>query len=98
MDHVGLFGKVALHLQIVTGEQLQQAVEIHGRYGNTKRMGEIMLEMGWITEAQIEEILEFQNQYEAQLVRINDTRASPQRLHSPGGRWQRSSWRRSRCP
>ena len=66
-DHGGLFGRIAVHLKFITPDQLSLAIEIHGRYGNTKRLGDILLEQGWIDQAQVEQVLAVQRKHEEKL-------------------------------
>ncbi len=66
-EHGGLFGRIALHLKLITQDQLRQAVEVHGRYGNTKRVGDILVELGSMEQAQVKQVLDFQRQHEEKL-------------------------------
>ncbi|MBW1810413.1 MAG: type IV pilus twitching motility protein PilT [Deltaproteobacteria bacterium] len=62
--HCGLFGRIAVHLKFITPDQLNKAVEDSGRYGNTKRIGDILFELGWIDQEQVKQIVAFQRKYE----------------------------------
>lgn len=62
--HGGLFGRIALHLKFVTQEQLSQAVEIYGRQGGQVRLGDLLLQMGFMDQRQVDQTLNFQREYE----------------------------------
>ena len=64
--HGGLFGRIAVHLKIITSDQLNKAVEESGRYGNTKRIGDILLELGWMDQEQVVQVLAYQRKHEEQ--------------------------------
>jgi twitching motility protein PilT len=82
-DHGGLFGRIAVHLKFITPDQLRLAIEIHGRYGNTKRLGDILVEQGWIDQAKVEQVLTVQRTHEAKLRAKEST--TPTAAAAPGG-------------
>jgi hypothetical protein len=51
------FGSIALSLQIVTREQLDEALLLQHRSREDKRLGEILVEIGAMTNADVEKIL-----------------------------------------
>jgi hypothetical protein len=61
-DRYKFFGEVALEKRFVTAEQLYQALthqarlRVEGRM--EKQLGQILLEMGYITEEQVNEVLD----------------------------------------
>jgi hypothetical protein len=65
------FGVLALREQFITFDDLEAALSRQAEPGNTKKIGEIMLEMGLMTEEHIDRVLEMQNasaEHQAQLV------------------------------
>ena len=57
-----LLGRIAVHYKIVTPQQLAQAVKVAGRFGNEKKLGEILLELGFIKQDQLDWLLKSQQQ------------------------------------
>src|SRR5438552_3246164 len=57
-----LIGRIAIHYKLVTEAQLMEAVRSQGRFGNDKRIGEILLELGFISHEQLEWLLQAQAQ------------------------------------
>jgi twitching motility protein PilT len=62
----GLLGRIAVHYQIVTQEQLAEAIRAQGRIGNQKKLGEILLELGFINQKQLDWLLAAQQKLQAQ--------------------------------
>jgi twitching motility protein PilT len=81
--HEGLFGRIALHLKLISASQLRTAVEVHGRPGNKMRMGDILVHLGWLSAAEVEKVLVFQKKWEAQLE--TKAQAAPTASAAPGG-------------
>src|SRR5581483_7718168 len=60
---VPLLGRIALHYKMITAEQLQQALERQARTSDPKKkLGEALLEMGLITQEQLDWLLNAQAQ------------------------------------
>ncbi|MGQ9591317.1 MAG: hypothetical protein ACUVYA_13610 [Planctomycetota bacterium] len=61
-DRYKLFGEVALEKRFVTAEQLYQALTLQARAKvegkPEKLLGQVLLELGYLTEAQIRDILD----------------------------------------
>jgi len=79
----GLLGQLALREQMVTRPQLEQALRLHGQFGNTKRLGDILLELRFIQPAQLERLLGLQRAYEEQL--RGYVASAPVAASAPGG-------------
>jgi twitching motility protein PilT len=58
-----LFGRIALHYKLVTREQLVEASQVQAREGNTRRLGEILVDRGVLNPRQVEQILAVQRDY-----------------------------------
>src|SRR5262245_31648673 len=54
---IPLLGRIAVHLKFITVEQLAEATRLQGQAGNEKRLGEILVERGMRTAAQLEKVL-----------------------------------------
>jgi twitching motility protein PilT len=57
-----LLGRIAVHLKLITLEQLAEATRLHGQSGSEKRLGEILVERGMLTQAQLEQVLRTRQQ------------------------------------
>ena len=57
-----LLGRIAVHTKMLSAEQLNQATEIQGRSGGSHRLGDIFVEKGFITPAQLQKLLVAQKQ------------------------------------
>ena len=55
----GLFGRVAVAARFITMEQLDQALREHGRSPD-KNLGQVLIELGFLTEDKLERVLELQ--------------------------------------
>ncbi len=64
-DH--LFGRLALHYKLVTREQINEALRQQGREGGDRKVGEILIERGWLTRERFEQLLAVQRQYHERL-------------------------------
>ncbi|HEV8580068.1 MAG TPA: type IV pilus twitching motility protein PilT [Thermoanaerobaculia bacterium] len=58
-----LFGRIALHYKLVTREQLLEAAQWQAREASSLKLGEILVEKGYLTPSQLEQILTVQKQY-----------------------------------
>lgn len=63
-DH--LFGRLALHYRLVTREQVNEALRQQSREGGRRKVGEILLERGWLTRERFEQLLKVQQQVQEQ--------------------------------
>ncbi len=58
----GLLGRLAVYYKLITMDQLTQATQAQSRHPG-KRLGEIMVGAGWITDQQLQQLLQAQKQY-----------------------------------
>ncbi|MEN8159428.1 MAG: type IV pilus twitching motility protein PilT [Myxococcota bacterium] len=57
-----LLGRIAVHLKLISLDQLTEAMKLHGRGGGEKRLGDILIEQGMLTPAQLEKVLRARQQ------------------------------------
>ncbi|MHC4608112.1 MAG: zinc ribbon domain-containing protein [Planctomycetota bacterium] len=57
-----LFGRIAMHLQIVNQRQVHQALEIQGQANEQRPLGLILMDLGYVSQKDLERILEKQRQ------------------------------------
>jgi len=57
-----LLGRIALHLKLIDADQLAEATRLQGRSGGEKRLGDILVESGMLTPAQLEQVLRARQQ------------------------------------
>src|SRR5437868_6443860 len=60
-----LFGRIALHYKLVTREQLLEASELQALRGGQLRLGEILVDKGYLKPQQVAQILTVQRDYVA---------------------------------
>jgi twitching motility protein PilT len=60
-----LFGRIALHYKLVTREQLLEASEYQASRGGQHRLGEILVDKGYLDPRQVAQILAVQRDYVA---------------------------------
>ena len=58
-----LFGRIALHYKLVTREQLVEASEWQAREGSQIRLGEILVDKGYLTRHHLDQLLAVQRDY-----------------------------------
>ncbi|MFH1811126.1 MAG: PilT/PilU family type 4a pilus ATPase [Pseudomonadota bacterium] len=63
----GLLGRIAVRRRFITMDQLAQATTEQGRPGNTRRLGEILVDLGLLSEDQLKTCLEVQRAVTAQM-------------------------------
>jgi twitching motility protein PilT len=59
---IPLLGRIAVHLKLITVQQLAEATRRQGQAGTEKRLGEILVETGMLTQAQLEKVLTVRQQ------------------------------------
>jgi twitching motility protein PilT len=59
---IPLLGRIAIHLGLISVEQLAEATRLQGQAGGEKRLGEILVERGMLTQAQLEAVLRARQQ------------------------------------
>jgi twitching motility protein PilT len=57
-----LLGRIAVHLKLISVDQLAEATRLQGQAGTEKRLGEILVERGMLTPAQLEQVLRARQQ------------------------------------
>lgn len=60
-----LFGRIALHYKLITREQLMEATGQQSREGGYRKLGEILVERGVLSPAQLTQLLTVQKEYVA---------------------------------
>jgi hypothetical protein len=59
---IPLLGRIAVHLKLISVDQLAEATRLQGQAGGEKRPGEILVERGMLTPAQLEQVLRHRQQ------------------------------------
>jgi twitching motility protein PilT len=57
-----LLGRIAVHTKLISAEQLNDATQAQARSGGRQRLGEVLVEKGLITPAQLQKLLAAQKQ------------------------------------
>jgi twitching motility protein PilT len=57
-----LLGRIAVHLKLISVDQLAAATRLQGQAGSDKRLGEILVERGMLSPAQLEQVLRVRQQ------------------------------------
>ena len=81
-----LLGRIAVHTKLISTDQLNQATESQGRSGGRQRLGEILVEKGFINPAQLQKLLVAQKQVLARQAtqRVAQTVAAVSPAPEPG--------------
>ncbi len=72
----GLLGRLALHFKLITQQQLVEATVVQEREGGTTQFGEILVKLGYITPARLQQLLAAQKEYLAKRA-VDTVRAAP---------------------
>jgi twitching motility protein PilT len=64
---VNLLGRLALHYKLLTRDQLVESLQQQEREGHRRRIGDLWVENGWMTQARFEQLLRAQREYEERL-------------------------------
>jgi twitching motility protein PilT len=75
-----LLGRIAVHLKLISVDQLAEATRLQGQAGSEKRLGEILVERGMLTQAQLEQVLRARQQL---LAKQRASRAVAETLPAP---------------
>jgi twitching motility protein PilT len=59
---IPLLGRIAVHLRFISVDQLAEATRLQGQAGGEKRLGDILVERGMLTQAQLEQVLRARQQ------------------------------------
>ena len=70
-----LFGRLALHYKLITREHLQEVTAQQAREGGSRKLGELLLERGWLSQAQLDALLNAQREYLAKQARAAEAPA-----------------------
>ena len=77
---IPLLGRIAVHLNLISVEQLAEATRLQGQSGGEKRLGEILVERGMLTPSQLEQVLRARQQM---IVKQRAKEAATQALPEP---------------
>jgi twitching motility protein PilT len=80
---VPLLGRLAVHLKMITMEQLAEALRAQGQTGEERNLGAVLRELGFITQAQTEKLLAAQKQVLAQQQKAGGAPAPPNAAAAP---------------
>jgi twitching motility protein PilT len=58
-----LFGRLALHYKLITAGQLEEVHGLHALAGGRRRLPEILVEMGYLSQRQVDQLLVVQHDY-----------------------------------
>ncbi len=58
-----LFGRLALHYKLISAGQLDEVHGLHGLAGGRRQLPEILVEMGYLTQRQVDQLLVVQRDY-----------------------------------
>jgi twitching motility protein PilT len=58
-----LFGRLALHYKLITAGQLEEVHGLHALAGGRRRLPEILVEMGYLSQRQVDQLLVVQRDY-----------------------------------
>ena len=58
-----LFGRLALHYKLITAGQLEEVHGLHALAGGRRQLPEILVEMGYLTQHQVDQLLVVQHDY-----------------------------------
>ena len=61
---VNLLGRLALHYKLLTRDQLVESLQQQEREGHRRRIGDLWVDNGWMTQARFEQLLRAQREYE----------------------------------
>ena len=77
---IPLLGRIAVHLKLISVEQLAEATRLQGQAPSEKRLGDILVERGMLTTAQLEQVLRARQQM---IVKQRAREAAAQALPEP---------------
>src|SRR5947209_7757174 len=84
-DVNGLFGQLAIEKKFVTADQVQLCLKVQAQLGGKHHLGALLINRGYLTEAQLQEVLALQRAREAQgAARPPPPAASITQASSPG--------------
>ena len=62
-QQISLLGRIAVSAKLITQEQLLEALRAQDHFGPTKRLGDILLDLGYVSPAQLQWLLNAQQAY-----------------------------------
>jgi twitching motility protein PilT len=68
-DAIGLVGQLAIEKKLVTPEQVQRCLAVQVQLGGKQHLGAILVNRGYLTEAQLQELLAVQRERQSQAQR-----------------------------
>jgi twitching motility protein PilT len=77
---IPLLGRIAVHLKLISVEQLAEATRLQGQAASEKRLGDILIERGMLTPAQLDQVLRTRQQM---IVKQRAKEATAQALPEP---------------
>jgi twitching motility protein PilT len=77
---IPLLGRIAVHLKLISVEQLAEATRLQGQATSEKRLGDILIERGMLTSAQLDQVLRTRQQM---IVKQRAKEATAQALPEP---------------
>src|ERR1700686_324358 len=78
-----LFGRLALHYKLITAGQLEEVHGLHALAGGRRRLPEILVEMGYLSQRQVDQLLVVQHDY-LEKRRLAAAAAAPAGSSAPG--------------
>jgi len=60
---VGLLGRIAVHHGLITMDQLAHATRVQAREGGARRLGEVLIGLGYLDEASLQRLLALQKKH-----------------------------------
>ncbi len=76
-----LFGRLAVHYKLITANQLDEVHGLHALAGGRRQLPEILVEMGYLTQHQVEQLLIVQRDY----LEKKRAQLAPRPAAAPGG-------------
>ncbi|MBM4383891.1 MAG: hypothetical protein FJ091_11040, partial [Deltaproteobacteria bacterium] len=62
---VPLIGRIAVHLKLITDDQLAQATRHQAELGASKQIGQVLVELGFLSQAQLAAVMKARDQIAA---------------------------------
>lgn len=81
---VPLMGRLAIHHQMITMDQLTEAVRVRGRPGEERNLGDVLLDLGFITQKQLVALVAAQRKVIAKHEEAKKQAAAPNEKPSRG--------------
>jgi twitching motility protein PilT len=82
-SETGLLGRLAVHYKLLTPEQLAETTLAQSRSTVRRPLGELWIDAGWMSRAQLEKLLAIQRDVQAKQVAAATAAAAPAAPHVP---------------